>query len=70
MIVYDCWVNPVIKLMFKALSFSDIIKNTKCYQFYPQLNFLPGQIYLSEWSGFSGVALMKLFHSSWSLLQN
>lgn len=47
-----------------------MIKSTKCYQFYRWLNFLPKHIYLSEWSGFSGVALMKLFHSSWSLLQN
>lgn len=68
MITYDFCVNPVLRLMFKAVSFSYGIKNTKCYLFYHWLNFQPEQ--MSESRFFSGVALMKLFHSSWSLLQN
>jgi len=50
--------------MSEAPAFCYVMKNTKRYQFNHQLNFLPEQVYLSEWSGFSRVALMKLFHSS------
>lgn len=62
MIMYDFCMNPVLRFMFKAVSFSYGIKNTKCYLFNHQLNFQPEQ--MGESRFFSAVALMKLFHSS------